>query len=253
MTHKLKYSLFSAFHHTFDEDENLRFLVGVDVREIKLLDRFLGAHLIRYRLQNPSFKKQISAEYIDLEPLPPISMGQGAQFIQYTGKDDTIKPGFYYKYVLSITVALSDQTEQYDHLKKTGFRTSLKSKTRIINYESPIINVEETNNIGLSSFDDVGFKRVYKSEAAVLGETRINTRKVTKEKLSEQNFLTIGINTVKDSIKLEFLAGYLFDDVSSEVWEPLTEEVLEGIAEPVLARISGPAPYINKYFIVMQG
>ena len=289
MTIELKNSLFSKFHYTFDENGHLRFLIGLDLREIKNQDGFLGANLIRYRLQYPSLKSKDPAEEIMINAGPAISMGQLPYFIHFAGVDNTIKPLFRYKYVLSVTVALEDHIKQNDHSKKIGLINSIRSKTSTIDYELPVISYEEPSSTGLSSINNLGFKKVMKgdlsnfltgdavvtktdshkfviyeksknieqfiqttnkSKAEALGGFAINTKNITKEDLSKQNFLTIGLNSTKENIKLEYMAGYLFDDVAAEKWKPLTADILDGIIEPTLVRVASPAPYVNKYFIV---
>jgi len=91
---------FSQFHHTFDEDGNLRFFLVCDYDNVKNQLGPITARIMRHRIENPSGEHK-DAKEIDLTLVSDFSTGNDKGFLYFTGTDSDFNKQARYDYKIT--------------------------------------------------------------------------------------------------------------------------------------------------------
>jgi len=94
---------FSKFHHTFDEDGNLRFFFVCDYDNLKNQLGVITARVMRYRVENPSGDYK-EAKEIELAAVSDFSTGNDKGFVYFTGTDSDFNKQARYDYKVTLFI-----------------------------------------------------------------------------------------------------------------------------------------------------
>jgi hypothetical protein len=284
MTTELKNSLFSKFHHTFDEDKQLRFFFAIAVNETPKYDGLLNVEVLRHNLlppynQKTDLSKQIPVEIMDF------TVDNEKDYVYVSGIDTDLSPTENHYYTVTVITRIKNQIDIVRGTDKTNLHNSIPSSANITTHEYSLFKYEPGQKLSkkVKMTDAVGFVKTtkdqfeenstikeetvvfeklippeetnsfieYNDESAPRKSSGLNVNTVLMShstKPPEKQYVSILLTHQEDAINYEYLASY-GNNITIENWKSLNMEEIKD-KELVLVRGKYAEPYSNKYFFL---